>query len=53
MESLTSLFGISDCIVNPLNDYKEYINKIFDFEHINTIRLHELEKSKAYLNELL
>ena len=51
MESLTSLFGISDCIVNPQNEYKEYINKIFDFKHINAVRLNELEKSKTYLNK--
>lgn len=53
MESLTSLFGISDCMVKPQKDYSEYINMVFDFEHINTVRMHELEKSTAYLKELL
>ncbi len=53
MESLTSLFGIGDCIVEPQSEYTEYINKVFDFEQINAIRLRELEKSMEYLNGLL
>lgn len=53
MDSLTSLFGISDCIVEYQSDYSKYINKTFDFERINIIRLHELKKSMEYLNALL
>lgn len=53
MESLTSLFKIGDCIVEPQSDYTKYINKEFDFEQINAIRLHEVDKSKEYINGLL
>lgn len=53
MESLTHLFGIEECIVPENFNITQYSAMPFDFEKINSIRLAELEKSKAYLKSLL
>lgn len=53
MESLTSLFGLDDCIVSPLDSYSKYIEKSFDFNKINAVRLSEVKKSELYINELI
>lgn len=53
MESLTSLFGIRDCVIDTQRSYSEYINRIFDYESINTIYKKELMESVNYLKQLL
>lgn len=53
MESLTKMFGITDCIVPEGFNIEKYTGMDFDFDKINNIYANELKKSEEFLKELL
>ena len=53
MESLMTLFGINQCILDNPEKWEKAYDYPFDYEQINHIKQRELIKSKAYLDNLL
>jgi len=53
MESLMTLFGLENCILDTPQKWEKAYNYHFDYTQINGIKQRELEKSKAYLDSLL
>ena len=53
MESLTRLFGISDCILRSASDCEEALQRTWDFSEINEVMVHEASKSREFLKQAL
>lgn len=53
MESLMTLFGLTDCIITNPVMYISAIQKSFDFNKVNQKIKNELKKSKQFIDNLL
>lgn len=53
MESLMTLFGLNNCILNSPKEWERAYNYQFDYARMNNIKQRELAKSKVYLDNLL
>lgn len=53
MESLMTLFGLTDCILTDQTMYASAIQKSFDYNAINKKIKNEIDKSKKFIDTLL